>query len=341
MIRVVSLALEALDRKYPGDNRYRFFLVTDSSYEQGGGIPAVVLIKKRPFTDSELQTLRQAAAESGYNVAYDPLLSGSNPYVELINSRDRRQFFATYPLNIRPPEDDKPFFFFTLKWRDVFSVWSTPEESRKNNSGLFLLAGVGLIMFVLTALTFVLPMIIRRQSRIGKFAGIYFLCIGLAFMMVETVLMQKGILFLGHPTYSFPAVLCALLLGAGTGSWVTRNADASQLPRFAIRLVILMSVTIVVLPLWLSWGFRFSLPLRLVWLVIPLFGLGLFLGQLFPLGLRRLSEIQVPWAWALNGSASVLGSILAVVFAMQVGFAAVLWIAVGFYALAAASAFKL
>jgi hypothetical protein len=343
MIRVVALALEAMDRQYPGDNRSRFFLVTDSSYEQGGGIPAVVLIKKTPFTDSELQTLRTAASESGYNVAYDPALpalSAANPYVDLINTGNRAEFFDAYPLNIKPPEDDKPFFFFTLKWRDIFSVWNTPEESRKNNSGLFLLAAVGLIMFVLTTVTFVLPVMIRRQAKIGKFAGIYFLCIGLAFMMVETVLMQKAILFLGHPTYSFPAVLCALLLGAGTGSWLTRNVDASQLGRSAVTLVLVMSIAILVLPVWLAFGFQFSLAARVVWLTIPLFGLGMLLGRLFPLGLRKLGETQIPWAWALNGSASVLGSILAVLVAMQIGFAAVLWIAVGCYALAAASAFK-
>ena len=340
MIRVISLALEAMDREYPGDNRSRFFLVTDSSYEQGGGIPAVVLIKKTPFTDAELQRLRQAASESGYHIVYDPALGIANPYVDLINSHNRRQFFTTYPLNITPVDDDKPFFFFTMKWRDVFSVWNTPEESRKNNSGLFLLGGVGVIMFVLTTVTFVLPVIIRRRNKIGKFAGIYFLSIGLAFMMVETVLMQKAILFLGHPTYSFPAVLCALLLGAGTGSWLTRNTDASQLTRSAVRLIIVMSVAILVLPIWFAWGFHFNLVLRIVWLVLPLFFLGMFLGQLFPLGLRKLNELHLPWAWALNGSASVLGSILAVIFAMQFGFTAVLWIAVGFYGLAAISALR-
>jgi spermidine synthase len=340
IIRIISLALEALDHLYGGENQSRFFLVTDSSYAEGGGTPAVVLIKKTPFTASELKTLRQAADESHYKIAYDPVLSVSYAYAELINSRDRRQFFSRYPLNIAPPEDDKPFFFFTLKWRDVPSVWNTPEESRKNNSGLFLLVGVGGIMIVLTTLTFVLPLIVQRQSRIGKFAGLYFLCIGLAFMMVETVLIQKGILFLGQPTYAFAAVLCALLLGAGAGSWFTRHMEVLALRNYAVRLTIVIGIAIAVLPLWLAWGFRFSLALRFVWIVVPLFGLGMLIGQFFPLGLRKLGELQVPWAWALNGSASVLGSILAVILAMQVGFAAVLWIAVAFYALAAASAFR-
>jgi predicted membrane-bound spermidine synthase len=341
MIRVISLALEAMDRQYAGDNRSRIFLVSDSSYEQGGGIPAVILIKKSPFTASELDTLRAAARSSNYHILYDPSMTTSNPYADLINSSNRPKFFAEYPLNIAPPSDDRPFFFFTLKWRDLFSVWNTPEESRKNNAGLFLLAGAGVIMLALTTITFILPMLRRSKNTIGRFAGIYFLCIGVAFMMVETVLMQKAILFLGHPTYSFPTVLCALFMGAGVGSWQTRNSDTWKLTHSAIVLVVVMSFGIVALPLWLQAGFTFPLAVRIIWMALPLFGLGLLLGRLFPLGLRKLGETEIPWAWALNGSASVLGSIIAVLLAMQIGFAAVLWAAVGFYGLAAAAAFKL
>jgi hypothetical protein len=338
MIRVIALAVEAMDRIYPGEYGSRFFLVSDSSYEQGGGIPGVVLIKKKPFTDDELNTLRQAAAISGYNVLYDPAMTASNPYRELITTTNRAEFFDRYPLNIRPPTDDKPFFFFTLKWKDVLSVWNTPEESRKNNAGLFLLAGVGAMMLLLTALTFVLPMVTRYQRGIRSSSGLYFLAIGLAFMMIETVLIQKAILFLGHPTFSFPTVLSALLIGAGVGSWTTRKVETSQLRsqmyRSVIGLVILIIIAAVGLPSWLALGFSFGLVVRIVWLAAPLFVLGLMLGRLFPLGLRRLADTEVPWAWALNGSASVLGSILAVLLAMQIGFSAVLWCSVLLYGFA-------
>lgn len=341
MIRVIAVALDAMDRQCPGDYRSRFFLVSDPSYEQGGGIPGVILIKKQPFSQHELEILREAAAKSGYNVLYDPAQAVQNPYVDLINSRDRSAFFDRYPLNIRPPTDDKPFFFFTLKWKDVLSVWNTPAESRKNNAGLFLLAGAFATMLILTGLTFVLPLTSRYKTRIDTFAGFYFLCIGLAFMMIETVLMQKATLFLGHPTYSFPTVLCGLLVGAGTGSWFTRNVTATQLKaelrRTSVILVALLSVLILVLPWWLRTGFQWPIFVRIVWLGGLLFLLGVMLGRLFPLGLKGLREKDVPWAWALNGSASVLGSIVAVLSAMQIGFSAVLWVAVLLYALAGLS----
>lgn len=341
MIRIVGLALEAMDRHWPGDYRSRFFLATDSSYEQGGGIPAVVLIKKQAFTDSELQTLRQAAPASGYSVLYEPGMTVPNPYVELVNSKDRREFYDRYTLNIRPPTDDKPFFFFTLKWNDLFSVWNTPEESRKNNAGLFLLAGVGAAMLMLTTLTFLLPMLTRYENGIRASAGLYFLSIGLAFMMIETVLIQRATLFLGHPTYSFPTVLCALLIGAGAGSGLTQRVETprlkSELSRSAIVLIAAVIVIAAGLSAWLNMGFQLPLSVRIIWISVPLFVFGLVLGRMFPLGLRKLAENEVPWAWALNGSASVLGSIVAVLVAMQFGFSAVLWLSSGLYVITLSS----
>ena len=59
----------------------------------------------------------------------------------------------------------------------------------------------------------------------------------------------------------------------------------------------------------------------------------------FPLGLARLraaAPALVPWAWGVNGCASVLSAILATLIAMRFGFSAVVLTAAVLYLGAAA-----
>ena len=61
--------------------------------------------------------------------------------------------------------------------------------------------------------------------------------------------------------------------------------------------------------------------------VVALAPVGFLLGTAMPLGLRRLSAGRaalVPWAWSVNGGTSVLGSVLAMVVAINNGFTATL-----------------
>ena len=66
--------------------------------------------------------------------------------------------------------------------------------------------------------------------------------------------------------------------------------------------------------------------------------LSLLMGMPMPLGirwLRRTAPMLTPWAWGLNGSASVLGSILTILIAINFGFNQALCVAMAFYLLAA------
>ena len=339
LARIVSVAVEALERLGSSDLSGQFFIISDPSYEQGGGTPGVVFIRKTPFGASELELLRRSAGDQGFEILHDPGTPRTNVYSELLHAPDRERFFDEYPLNIRPTTDDRPFFFLTLKWRDVLSVWNTPEESRKNNSGLFLILVVFVVMLVATTICFILPLVLTGRCRIRTAPGAFFLNIGLAFMMVEAVLIQRSSLFLGHPSISFLTVLCALLLGAGSGSWLTSRtapeAAMTDLRRSLIRAALTLLIVSVALPVWELAGFQWTIGYRVVWLGLPIFLSGLVLGRLFPLGLRLCDEAEIAWAWALNGSASVLGSIAAILIAMVAGFSWVLWIAAALYATAA------
>ena len=62
------------------------------------------------------------------------------------------------------------------------------------------------------------------------------------------------------------------------------------------------------------------------------------MGMPFPIGLRQLGQSHaelLPWAWAINGCASVLAGPLATLFALRAGLPAVLLAASGCYVVTA------
>ncbi|NIN38555.1 MAG: hypothetical protein GTO67_07745 [Gammaproteobacteria bacterium] len=66
--------------------------------------------------------------------------------------------------------------------------------------------------------------------------------------------------------------------------------------------------------------------------------LAFFMGMPFPLGLKRLSATApgfVPWAWGINGFASVVSAVLATLLAIEFGFNVVIVLALLLYSLAA------
>jgi hypothetical protein len=74
---------------------------------------------------------------------------------------------------------------------------------------------------------------------------------------------------------------------------------------------------------------------------IILFIQGVPMGVMFPIGLRlsekRMGRLAVPWMWAVNGSASVAGSALAIAIAMSAGYTLSLIFGAACYLMAAAS----
>jgi hypothetical protein len=147
------------------------------------------------------------------------------------------------------------------------------------------------------------------------------------------------VLFLGYPTYSLSVTLFALLLFLGCGSFLSRR----WVGREAVVLPVAVGL-IAALVLFYTWGLpaiqapflASSFPMRAALTIGLIAPLGMVLGVFFPLGMRRAAEIHtdlVPWAWGVNGSASVTGGVLAVVLAMSFGFSRVWTLSVVIYAL--------
>ena len=253
---------------------------------------------------------------------------------------------------LSPATDDQPFFNQRLRWRslrpDAFREVLFPANGR-GSGGYRPVAEVSLIALfaqsiAIAAIFILLPLI--RFSRTGLRAPsrwsflIYFACLGLGFILIEMVLLQRFTLFLGQPIYTLAVVLAGLLISTGAGSYATSGSqDALKRSLIPITVVILgaLGVTALVTPYVFSAALGLALPWRVLVSLLLIVPLGFVLGMPFPRGLRIVAQEApelVPWAWGVNGFFTVIGSIVAVILGMAFGFRFVLGVAAGCYLLA-------
>jgi len=305
---------------------------------------ANVMIKRTPFGTDDLEALARVADEREFGFVYAPGIQGKNDFVEFFQG-DAAQFIDAYPFDLTPPVDDSPFFFQFGRWRDALP-WSTAWQDRPSLLSARLVLVAVLVQAVLFgAVALVLPMVVRRtkaapagRRAVATFG--YFFLVGVAFMLLEVALMQRFTLFLGHPIYALALVLAVLLLSAGAGSTLASNPRVQRHPQGVFVSIVGLTLLYAAILPWvqqvaLGWaeGVR---AVAAAGLIAPL---GIALGIPFPLALARSIGTQgegAGWAWAANGCGSVVGPILAVMLAIDLGFTAVLVIAAVTYGTAAA-----
>ena len=252
----------------------------------------------------------------------------------------QEEYLMDLPIKISPVYDDSPFFFHYDRFRDFLKVGgekTTKERIRGNWASftIFMLIGFASISVLLFMF---IPLMRVDRGDVPRFGShlIFFACLGVSFIFVEIALMQRFTLLLGHPSRSLSLVLASLLFFAGVGSYLAASPRI-ELGKTLIALVLLIGITAYLYPIMihvaLPWSL-FSRGLVTVSLVAPL---GILMGMPFPTGLRLVSrwgESAVPWMWGVNGGMTVLGSVVAILVAIHLGFTVVLLIAAFGYALA-------
>ena len=340
-LRVVSVATEALHQMGVADPAKHFIIVSDGELDEDG-IPVVVLAKKSPFTAEE-EAKVQAHLEEHEDLAalYTPSTPKQNAFSALIARNDPRAFARDYPYNVAPVDDNAPFFFFTLKTDQILHDGSLQKGiDWKVNLGVVVLGGVFVISVIAVVAFLILPMALRGGRSQRSLPLLYFVAVGLGYILVEISCIQRFVLFLGHPTYALTVVIFLLLLASGAGSLLSRRW-LSNVSRGWIPLAVL--IVAIALNTWALPGFLSALiglpfTLKLGVCAIVLGPLGLAMGMPFPTGLRAITNsdvLELPasefgepstnadngveWAWAMNAASSVLGSVLAMVIAIRFG----------------------
>ena len=323
-----------------------------------------LMIKNGEFTDDDVAALVAFSSARSFDVIWHPGIAPQEanrfnrldePYfhdaaVALLGPA-ANSFVAKYKYDIEPATDDRPYFFNTFRWRLLPEL---VELRGRGGLGLLgwgypILAATFVQAAILTVILVPLPLIFLGRATPAASGFVlkarvlaYFLALGFAFLFIEMVFIQKFVLFLGHPAFAWSGVLSTFLVFAGLGALASRRlagrANPILIPLIGIAAMVLLYE--FALPAFFEAAAPLSGPVRGAVSLLLIGPLAFWMGMPFPLGLARLGDnapTLIPWAWAINGCASVLSPVLAIILAIHLGFTAVILLGVGLYGVAVLS----
>jgi hypothetical protein len=306
-----------------------------------------VLVKNAPFTPGELETLQRRCRELGFAVLYAPGGGEDNPIAALLRAADPVAHLAALPYDAAPVGDDRPFFYYLMRPRDFFRSGAALAPDFEDR-GLLLMRNLLATVFGLVALCIALPLARWGGAREVRWARAwpavgYFAAIGLGFIVVEIGLLKRFLLLLGKPAYTLAVTLAIFLVAGAVGSARARllAGQPRLVRRSCARLTIVLLLVAVLLPPLLEALLAAPLWARLAATVAVMGPLGYLMGQPLPAGLSLLGQQRlVPWVWSINGALSVLGSVGALVLAVNAGYTVTMLVGPACYLVAGALADK-
>ena len=104
-LRLVSLGLELLKQQGVADPAAHIAVIKERGL-------ANFMLKRSPFTPEEVARLRELARMREFSVVFLPdRRDGEGPFARLIASGGSADFYRTFPYDISPTTDDRPFFY--------------------------------------------------------------------------------------------------------------------------------------------------------------------------------------------------------------------------------------
>jgi spermidine synthase len=269
-----------------------------------------------------------------YRITVPALIQGNGRIVE-----------QNYLFDSKPLTNDRPYLAGYVQLHDI-PAFLDKLESISDDWGYLLLWATLALSVVLAVALILLPVLFGWRAFFGGHRGklgtvVYFFCLGIGYILVEVALISKYVLVLGNTTVSVSVLITGMLLFSGIGSYVSGRV----LPRGATAAVAACSGVAVVLALY-AWNLdalfaaigMWSYGARIAVCLVLLFPLAFLMGFPFALGMGTLARLNKErffvWAWGINGSFSVVGSVLVPVVSVLFGLSAALLGAAALYLLA-------
>jgi len=324
---------------------------------------STLIAKNGTFSAVEIDAIRAFAHSRSFDTSFYPSMPATDanrfnliaePYLYdgtmALLGKDANDFVERYKFYIAPATDNQPYFFHFLKWSAVPEFMSL---LRRGGAGLiewgYLILIATLIQAALAgSLLILLPLSRIKRSwprGTGTRMGSYFFLLGLAFLFVEIAFIQKFILFLSHPLYAVAVVLSGFLVFAGIGSACSgqltdkvRHIKRSPIAIVVAAISAIALLYLVLLPLLFQLLIGLPDSIKMALSILLIAPLAFCMGMPFPIGLTRVADGApdfIPWAWGINGFASVISASSATLLAIEFGFTTVVLLALALYAIAA------
>jgi hypothetical protein len=296
--------------------------------------PVLVMVKSTPFVNGEVTMVKEKAEGNRAEITMLATNYVATPFDKLFNNDNAvyNEYFSTaVASNPTIPTDDSPFYF-------------AREQIPKQM--IILLVTVIAISGLLSALLIyhARKTSVRFNSR-SSFHVLFAIFIGVGFMILEVTFIQKFLLLLGTPIMALTVILFSILLSSGIGSYVSGKIFSKRPHKSALASIPILAGIIIIYFIYLQQIIESNITMELSYRIALTFGLlspaGFLMGFQFPSLIKMASLISIQnknepmlqydnyhnnknnnttLLWGINIVASVIGTVLAAISAMIVGF---------------------
>jgi hypothetical protein len=296
-------------------------------YLVSGWSTHTILAKVNPFSSSELERLKEFCSSRDFDlIDADGYLADAE---EEIGS-------TLAHLDLSIPTDEKPYPWHSLKLSYLASLMGDQREAALGRVewGFFFLV----MVLVLSSAFAVLALLLSVPGD-GSWPGagftLYFVGLGAGYMVLEILFIKRSGLVISPPEVCAGLVITSFLVFSGAGSLLAGLAAGRGIvPGMVFPVIIILAVSAYFL---LPKVLALPAPLRYLAVFAAAAPAAFAMGYPFVLALtlyRGDRTGAVPWAWAVTGYTSVVGSSLAGVMAVLYGFGSLLLLGCVCYALA-------
>ena len=344
-LRLISLARSALADLGEHETWKHVMVVREDAEKLSGwGAQDTVVIFRKPASSADIARASAACRNGRLQRVYLPGEKQDNAFEQFLLSPQPDKFLKQYQFDVSPVDDDRPFFFYTVQTGDLLRYFRLSRKAADYdiNRAVPVLIELVAISVIATAVVLALPPLLLR-ARLPSEKGLrrfllYFVFLGAGYIMIQVALIQKFVLFLGHPTYALTVIVFSMLVWSGLGSFYSRRLIGEARRGRLIATLIAVAATVAVLAFVAApiseFGVGWPLPAKILVTVCLIAPAAFLMGIPFPTGLTWL-ETRFPqavrWAWALNAASSVLGSAAAIFLAIHIGLRSTVLVGAGLY----------